>query len=231
MTSSYSIYEIAQFPQLEREVRIQAPHQLSLEFEDPRDSPQSTLEFQREIKSIEVDVLTIRYEHMIQTTGRVGEVRFSEFVAIESFPAFYFRRDGFLAVKAKKDHAKGAMRQFADDSVGLKGEARKISLDHIRQMVSRFLGVYFSVEESTDVSTLALFGSNVDRDHRFVAAASEGAMKYAYFNYDFNGELIKVGISSDSGIVIYSNSPDEVKELSIVRKIKGDLLDNATVAS
>lgn len=226
MSSSYSLFDLTAFPDISVGERVKLEYQLPL-FEDIDKPPETIFDLQRKISGIEADVFRVHYEYIDKRVGRAKGIEFTAFVAMVNFPAYYFRGKNLLLIKASKPLARGAMRQLVKSSPEVSGKFRKISLDSIKHLIESFKGVYFSVDDSADVSTLALFGPSVDQDIRFMQASTEGAMNYARFDYEFIREVFHIGISSDLNVVLYDNNLDEYLELELVLDIKRKLLDEA----
>ena len=226
MSSSYSLYEMTSFPGLEIGESVEVIQQLKLLDEIDR-PPETKFKLQRQITELDADVFRVHHEYIDNRVGRVQGITFKAFIAMVDFPAYYYRSKKLFMVKANKNWARGAMRQLTKDAPDVSGKYKKISLDSIKHLIDSFKGVYFSVEDSTDVSTLALFGPSVNHDIRFVVASDEGAMNYARFDYQFEQEVFHIGISNDSNVVLYDNNLDEYLELDLVLDIKTKLLDKA----
>lgn len=226
MSSGYSLYEMTSFPEVAVGESVEVSYQLPL-IEDIDKPPVTTFKLQRRMEDLGVEVFRVYYEYIDKRVGRTHGITFTAFVAMVNFPAYYFRQRQLFMVKAGKPLARGAMRQLIKTSPNVNGKFRKIEIDTIRHLIDSFKGVYFSVEDSADVSTVALFGPSVDQDIRFARAATEGAMNYARFDYVFEGEIFHVGISSESNVVLYDNNLDEVLELELLLDIKANLLDHA----
>ena len=227
MASSYSLYDMTGFPVVQVGTEYRIPYQLPL-FQDIDRAPETSLHLKRIINTRDSwEVFRVHYEYIDKRIGRAKGITFSAFVAMVDFPAYYSRQRRLFLVKASKPMARGAMRQLIKGSAGVKGACREISLDSIKHLIDSYKGVYFSVDDSTDVSTVALFGPSVNQDIRFTRASIEGAMNYARFDYEFDNEYFHVGISSDSNVVLYDNNLDEVLELDLVLDIKQKLLEQA----
>lgn len=228
MPSSYSLYQMTLFPEIGVGETISGSIQTVMDLaaygiDDP---PKTEFTLQRHIDDLDINVYRVFHETIVKRTGRAKGVTFSAFIENKLFPAYYHKGNKLLMVKTGKDTAQGAIRALK--KVGLvDGERRDISLSSIKSLVEHFKGAWFSVDGSVDVSSQALFGPSVDRDLRFERASAEGEMYYIRLDYLFGSELIHIGVSDDSNIVIFDNNLDEHLELELVLDVKAKLLDPA----
>lgn len=226
MASSYSLYEMTQFPGLEAGQHVQAIYQGTL-FDDIERPPETNFVMRRRIPELDADVFRVHYEHIANQAGRARGTTFTKFVAQNTFPAYYIRDKQLMLVKSPKSLARGAMRVLVRSAPDVAGSYRRFDLDSIQDRIRSFKAAYFSVEDSTDVSSVALFGSSVEQDFRFSRAASEGGMKHVRFDYRYEEEVFFVGISEDSVVVLFDSYLDEFLELQLVLELKERLLDHA----
>jgi len=226
--SSYTLYQMTAFPRVDVGGVIAAPQQLAMHFSgDAIDEPPRTeLKFHRTIEILHMDVFRGLHEFIVRKSGRAWGVRFNLFIAAMRFPAYYERTQKLLMLKVPKKVAHGAMRQLVKNHA-VDGQHRNIDLDSIKPYIERFKGVWFSVDDSAYVTSQALFGPSVDQDLRFERASGEGKMFSIRLDHEFRSELIHIGISSDSNVVVYDESLDEHLELELVLDIKARLLDMA----
>lgn len=223
------------FPLVQPEVILSAPYQLELPFDEyPQGQPpQTEMTMQRTIDALQMDVFRVKHEFVLKRPGRAYNVEFSEYISIEHFPAFYDRARKMLLLKTKKDVATSAMHALIRNK-DIVGKRRHILLDSIKQHIENFKGAWFKVEDSANVSSQALFGSNINLDARFERASSEGEMINIRLDYPFQiegsaeQELIHVGIGNDNTIVVYDTNLDEQLELMLVLDVKKHLVDIAT---
>lgn len=226
MPSSYSVFELTAFPTTRHGETVAAPRQLPLSgmTDEP---PKTELTLQRTIDLMNIDVYRGLHEFVVPRTGRAQGVQFTQYIEERRFPVYHAKIESVLLLKTNKDVATGAMKQMLKVK-GVSGKRRKIDLDSIKPHIGQFKGVWFTVDDSANVSSMALFGHNVDKDLRFARATEEGEMYYIRFDYQFHEELIPIGISNDSNIVIYSDNLDEQLELELTLNVKTQLLDRAT---
>ncbi|MCC6607883.1 MAG: hypothetical protein IT327_32050 [Anaerolineae bacterium] len=231
MASSYSLFLLEQFPEIQVGNEISSVQQLSLDIPGVTEPPRTIFALQREISQLGIGVFRVTHEHIARKVGRVERINFTSFVAIEHFAGFLKRDLSLLMLKVNKDDAKRTMRNISRTHDDIVYAYANIDLDKlIGQLEGRLTGVYFTVDDSANISSGAYWGQRVDGDFRFDRALDEGAMTFIRFFHNFGGELFHVGASSDYNVVIYENNLDEHLELELVLDIKRRLLDGARIS-
>lgn len=237
MATSYAVYDVSAFPSIGHEGIINAPEQrmvLPIRAEPPK----TELAYKISIDHLDIDVFRALHEYIVETQGRIsnidagGEVRnieFEQYIAIRHFAVYHARGPRVLMLKTDKDTAASAVKQLSKRG-DLKVNRRHIDLHSVKQYIHRFTGAWFQVVDSADVTSQALFGPRVDQDPKFVRAASEGQMNFMRFDYLFQDEVMKVGLSSVSHVVVYNDNLYEQLELELVLDLKKRLIDIATDA-
>lgn len=228
MPSSYSLFEMITFPDPTNRAFIAAPRQLTLDFievgvEDP---PRTELTYKGTIQGLGIDVYEALHEFIVVATGRAYNVTFTKYITTRKFPVFYHKGLKLLLIKTNKDVAQSAMKQLIKVD-GVNGDRRKIDLESIKALITRFTGGWWKVEDSSNVRSQALFGSSIDRDQRFDRASAEGRMFNIRFDHDYDSTIFHVGVSDDCNVVIYNEGLTLQLELEVVLDIKAKLLDVA----
>jgi hypothetical protein len=186
VASSYSLFEVTVFPELNLNQTVEVMYQVS--FLPGVDPPKTILTLQRKIDNLQMEVYQVHYEYVDIQTGRAKGVNFDSYIAMNFFPAFYHPKKRLIMVKAPKFLAHGAIRQLSENSETVRASHKVIILDSIKNRIEFFKGAWFKIGGSADVSSQALFGTNIDRDWRFERASSEGPLSFATFMYSFQGQ-------------------------------------------
>jgi len=227
MSSSYSLYTIPTAKPEGLGDDVITYHQERLPTEAETEPPKTEFKLQRTIDALQMDVYRAVHEYVARKAGRVQELRFVEFIAIATFPAYYHRPGNLLLLRVTRDVAQSAIRHLNANLPGFRAKMRKIDLDSIKPIISDLKGAWFKVEDSADVTSQAIFGPNIDHDERFARAASEGPMSFARFMIDFKGETFQIGLSSECNVVLYDDNLDEVLELELILHVKSTFVDVA----
>lgn len=227
MCASYLLVEMQKFPDPEDIPEIEPPFQTVFndDFRD-LDPPHTIFKYTRRIDELKARVYQCVHERTINMQGRARGVAFPFFIGKETFASYYFESPKLLIIKAAKKVSKSSIKELARHDA-VEYESQVISLQSIRDHIDRLKGAYLTVDDSSDISSVAFWGPSVDNDLRFEKAMGEGKIYNMRLDYEYKGAFIHTGISEDMGVVLYDSNLDEQSELSLILDIKTRLLDKA----
>lgn len=226
MGSSYSLFTMSRFPEIDIDQPIEPPSQKILSEEFIEDPPRTVFEYKRRIAEHNIQVYLCTHEIKVNQQGRAQGIAFPYYIGKHTFSSYYAEDQRLMLVKTRKLIAHHAMRALTRDH-RVEIEKQGIDLMSIKDLIQGLKGAYITVDNSPDINALAYWGSNVDGDIRFEQALQEGRMYHVRLDYDYNGTFFHIGVSEDRGIVLYDSNLDEYNELDLVLDIKKRIVDKA----
>ncbi len=216
MAGRYSLYYVSHLPSLSpgRHIESAWPEPLLDGFEAPR----TIFKLEQKLEAVQLEEFHVVHEDLVEQEGRAQGRSFDRFILKYRFSAFYDRSRQLMLLHTKKRIALQAIKMLAKQS-SLVIEGQDIDLKTIDKLVPEYKAAHFSVNNSADVTSQAIYGPSIGYDFRFERAMKEGEMKSFRLRYYYEGLSYHVGVGRDSSIVVYHKNLERDFELSLVLNV------------
>ncbi|EEI25816.1 hypothetical protein [Lentilactobacillus hilgardii] len=155
--------------------------------------------------------ITVNEDILVKDMETGKFVPTDEYKKSTTFPAFYDQTKGILFLMAPSIISKGFMKELIN-SYGPKLATSGV-YDFDFTKISRFevraSGIYFNVDDDTDVDTKHFFGSGVQDNDEVIDAIDKDNATYLMAKIDVDGEQRTIGFSKKGTLVIYSKLNDD----------------------
>lgn len=219
MPSSYQYYPINNFPMLpERGREWSTNRQMTLPDENIADDAQSIIKYSGISEYQDYHKYYVRHETLKETWIRIDKEDRKKVIFVEEFYIFTPPNFSYTIIKAKNKITNELMRRIHIKHPDFEYSLREVDLMQLKNNLHpQVRGGWFRDLEIEDVSTAAIFGTNVSDSDEWDKYSSFGTLSSLVIEFKHRGEQHSVNISLIGSITLYSNY-DEAFALDLVER-------------
>jgi len=158
--------------------------------------------------------VTVQEDILVKDMTTGAFIPTDEYKKSTTFSTFYDRTKDNLFVVAPSVISKGFMKELESNYNSKMGKATVYDFDFTK--ISMFEdgapGIYFNVDDDTDVNTKHFFGSGVQDNDEVIEAIDKDNATYLIAKLDVNGKQRTIGFSKKGTLVMYSKPDDDNME-------------------
>ncbi len=226
MPVSYTPVYIEKFDQPEVGRSVLLPKQGALI--EQMDPPETRIVLHREDYLDDYAEYEVNHEKIVKDRGRVGETRFTQYIRPAEFDAYYEAQENLLLLRTNVDTARDFIKTANDRLVSFKARAYEVDFPQLVERIDRISGAWFREIPDRFLSSLGIFGSNVNRSDQYKYYVKEGEVSSLMFDYSLDGQWT-VLVGRFGNMVIYDKLNSRRVELKLVYSLFKDVVSPASI--
>lgn len=222
MPSSFQYYPTNNFPMLPEKGREwNTNRQMTLPDENIADDAQSIIKYSGISDYQSYHKYYVRHETLKETWIRIDKEDRKKVIFVEEFYIFTPPNFSYAIIKTKNKLANELLKRIHDKNLSFEYSLREVDLMQLKNNLQPHVrGGWFRDLEIEDVSTAAIFGTNVSDSDEWDKYASAGTLSSLVIEFRHKGAPHSVNIGQTGSITLYSNY-DDVYALDLVEKFNG----------